>query len=459
MNRLPPEVLTSCAAFVSDTDPRPIVSLTHVCRYWCRSISSDPRSWASISTGWKRLAPLCLKRAGAFPLSVDITIPEIKGDLSFLQELLPHVARVSHLSLTGYSSVEAVAGDLPGFFTSPMPILTSLELHQTAEPTELFPPRIAPVPPVFQNVSKLESIRLTRTPLYSTLFGITSLVELKLVGYMNTFHFGTFIGFLASNQNLEIVNLDVKFVEGSVRVAPARTTSLARLRHLSITCAEPTDARGLLSCISLPHGTWLEVSCPRSTSLDSCLPSPPTPIQKVLAPITAMRFQASPREIHVFGGNGGCFSFRCPRTQFSHNPELYLFPTASIREFQVDVDPWALTPALLASLLTRLPALETLRVANAASWAPGTFDSLARQPPLCPSLKTIAFFNCGFNLQAVKDFGGAVAKRKDSAAAWLYQVVIISNTRALPDYPMIHELRQHVPCVNVGVGDGLPDLS
>ena len=44
VNCLPPEVLASCATFVSDTDPRPIVSLTHVCRYWWRSISSNPRS-------------------------------------------------------------------------------------------------------------------------------------------------------------------------------------------------------------------------------------------------------------------------------------------------------------------------------------------------------------------------------------------------------------------------------
>jgi len=275
VNRLPPEVLTSCATFVSDADPRPIVPLTHVCRYWRSSINSNPRSWASISTGWKRLAPLCLERAGAIPLAVDIMVPDVNGNSNFLQALIPHVARISHLSLTGYPSIGVVADDPPGFFASPMPDLTSLELQQAAEPDELFPPSEAPAPPVFQSVSGLKSLHLTRTPLYRALFGIASLVELKLLGYTNPFHFETFMGFLGSNPDLETVALDVRFVEGSIGTTPLRMTSLPRLRHLSVTCAEPIDAKGLLSSVSLPRGTHLEVSCSQWTTLVYCLPSPP----------------------------------------------------------------------------------------------------------------------------------------------------------------------------------------
>ena len=459
VNRLPPEVLTACATFVSDTDPRPIVSLTHVCRYWRRSITSNPRSWASIGSRWKRLVPLCLKRAGAVPLAVDITIPDVRGNLGFLEALMPHMARVAHLSLAGYSSIETVADELPSLFTSPTPDLTSLELQQTPEPVELFPPRTATVPPVFQKVSKLKSLHLTRTPLYPPLFGIPSLVELKLIGYTNPFNFMTFMEFLASNPNLETVFLDIGFMEGSTRLAPVRMVSLVRLRRLSITRAKPNDAKRLLSNISLPRGTSLEVSCLHWTSLGLCLPSPPTPIHRLLTPIIAIRIRASPREIHVFGSNGGIFSFRCPGNESFFKSELDPFPITSVREFHVEVASWTFTPALLDSLLTRLPALETLTIANAASWAAGTFDSLAGQPPLCPSLKTIAFFNCGFSPQALKEFGGVVAKRKGSEAAWLYRVVIVSNTRPLPDYTMIQQLRQHVPCVNVGVDDKLPDLA
>ena len=188
MNRLPPEVLTSCATFVSDIDPRPIVSLTHVCRYWHSSISSNPRNWASISTGWKRLAPLCLERSGAAPLTFDITVSDARRSQDFLELLLPQISRIDSLRLTGYPFIEAAAVALPGFFDPPMPNLTSLELQQTIEPMESSP-MVEPSPQIFQNVAKLESLRLTRTPLYPAVFRITSLKELKLLGYTSPFHF------------------------------------------------------------------------------------------------------------------------------------------------------------------------------------------------------------------------------------------------------------------------------
>ena len=456
VNRLPREVLASCATFVSDSDPRPIVSLTHVCRYWRRSICSSPRNWASIATVWKQLVPLCLERAGAVPLAVDIIVPEVKGDIGFLSALLPHVERVAHLSFTGHSSIDAVANDLPGFFASPMPNLTSLALRQAQEPAELFPADGSPMPPIFQSVSKLKSLRLTQTPIYPPLFNIPFLVELKMIGYTSPFNFGTFVGFLASNNDLEIVVLDIKFIEGSVWTVPARMVPLARLRHLSITCANPIDAKGLLSCISLRSGIRLEVFCSHWSSLDSYLPSPPAPVQKVLAPITVVKFQNSPREFHVFGKNGS-FSFRCSRIAF-WIPELHLFPTASVREFHVNNTPWTLTPVFLVSTLCRLPALETLVITDTASWATGTFESLAGQPLSCPSLKTIAFFNCVLTPEVTTEFESVVARRKGLEAAWLYRVVIVSSTGVLPSHTVIQRLRQHVPYVDVRVDDKLPDL-
>jgi len=337
-----------------------------------------------------------------------------------------------------------------------MPNLSSLALRQAEEPTELFPTNESPIPPVFQNVSKLKSLCLTLTPIYPALFNITSLVELKLIGYTCPFHFGTFVGFLASNSNLETVVLDVKFVDGSVWTVPARMVSLARLRHLAITCANPTDTKGLFSFISLHVGTCLEVFCPSWASLDSYLPLPPTAIQKILTPITVIKFQNSPREFHVFGNNGS-FSFRSSQTAF-WMPELYLFPTTSVREFHVNNTPWALTPVHLVSTLSQLPALETLVITNTTSWATGTFESLGGRPLLCPTLKTVAFFDCWLTPEVMEEFKGAIAKRKDLEAAWLYRVVIVSSTGVLPDYTVIQQLRKYVPFVDVRVDDKLPDL-
>ena len=404
------------------------------------------------------MAPLCLERAGAVPLVIDITVPDVLGNLNFLEALAPHVTRVAHLSLAGYSSIETVADELPGFFASPIPNLTSLELQQTAEPTELFPSNEIPVPPVFQDVSKLKSLRLTRTPLYPALFGVAPLRELKLTGYTNPFHFGTFIGFLASNPNLEVVDLDLRFAGGSVWTAPARMISLVRLQRLSIACADPAEAKGLLLCISLSRGICLEIDCSQSTRLNLCLPSPMR-IGGVLAPITAVRFRASPIEIHI-SGTKGSICLRCPQFQHYFGPELHIFPTASIREFHADFMPWTLAPSHAATLFAKLPALEILTFANATSWTTGALDSLAIQPPQCPSLKTIAFFNCKLTPQAMKEIEGIAVKRKGSAAAWLYRVVIVCSTAgALPDSTLIQQLRQHVPCVDVRVDDKLPDLA
>ena len=304
VNRLPPEVITSCAALVSDGDPRPIVPLTHVCRYWHKAIASNPRSWKSIGLGWARLVPLCLERAGAVPLVVDIVVSDGKRNENFLKALLPNVPRISSLRLTGYSSVEAVADDLPGFFDSPILNLVSLELHQSAAPAQSFPSDEIPTPPVFRDVRTFRSLRLTQTPIYPALFNIASLVELTLDGYTSPFEFGTFIGFLRSNLDLEHVVLDIQFVADSVETAPARKVPLSHLQHLSITCSKAIDSKGLLSCISLPRGAHIEVistHLDRSAELGSFLPSPPTPILELLTPITTAKIQLTPQELHLFG--------------------------------------------------------------------------------------------------------------------------------------------------------------
>jgi len=104
---------------------------------------------------------------------------------------------------------------------------------------------------------------------------------------------------------------------------------------IRITCAKPVDVEGLLTHTSLPGGTLLEVSCSYWTSFAWGLPSPPTPIQKVLAPITVVMFQAALTEIHAIGGNS-LFSFRCPQPIFFLGPNFTLFrPRWSANSTQV----------------------------------------------------------------------------------------------------------------------------
>ena len=464
-NRLNPEIIVLCAAFVSDTDPTPIVSLTHVCRHWRRAIISNPRNWASIGSRWKRLVPLCLERAGAFPLTVKISASDIDEDEDFLwdkhflQALLPHISRISHLSLTEYWSIEKVEDDLPGFFASPMSNLTSLELEQIEEPTESFPSNEAPTPPYFQNVSTLTSLHLTRIPICASLLRITSLVQLKLIGYTVPFDFGRFIRFLHSNPNLEFLILDLQFIGDSVSIALERKVSLPQLRRLVFTCASPADAKGLLSSVSFPRGVHIEIQGSHSNpcaKLASFLPCPLEHIQQLLAPITAIKYQPSPRLLHMFGGDGQ-FSFQSPKVSSEMYEEFDLFATGAVRQFQVNVHPSGLGDGLLSRPLERLPALEVL-VISGTPLSPGPLSVLAKEPILCPSLKTIAFFDYGVTSHTIRQLEEVQAKRRDSGAAQLHRVVILNNRRSLPDLQSIHRLREFIPRVDVGVGDELPNL-
>ena len=400
---------------------------------------------------------LCLRRAEAVPLTAKITVSDIKGDKDFLEALLPHATRISDLSLTGFPSIEGVADDLPGFFASPIPNLTSLELEQAEEPTESFPSNETPAPPLFLSVSKLKSLYLTRTPLYPALCNIRSLVELKLVGYTTPFGFGKFIGFLRSNSDLELIILDVQFVEvrASLERFPSTVTSFPRLRQLSLTCVNEIDAKGLISLISFPSGVLLEVFGSQEDQYNDIRLFLPFPkIRELLTPITTIKCQSSPsREIHL-SGNNSLFSFRSANDQFNPGPEFSLFNTTMVREFHAKVNPHR---AVLFEPLSRFPALETLILLGVTSFPHVSLGFLAEKPVLCPSLKTIAFVDCVLSSRVIEELGEVVARRKNSTAAWLHRVVIVRRDGKLPDYGLIHRLRQFVPRVDVGISE-LPDL-
>ena len=456
VNRLPPELIALCATFVSPTDPRPVTTLTHVCRYWRKAITSSPSNWSSICSGWKRLVPLCLERAGVVPLAVNITVSDIKVDGDFLQALLPHVSRISHLSLTGYSSIENVADDLPGFFTLPMHSLTSLELEQTDEPTESFQSNDTLTPPLFQAVSKLKSLHLTRTPLYPSLTSVKSLVELNLVGYTTPFDFVQIVRFLRLNPGLEVIVLDLQFVGAPAWIFPSRIIPLDHLRQLSFTCVRAAHAKLLISSISFPRGASLEVFSSRrkkDADLHLFLPSPPTQIQELLAPITIVKCQDEPAVVQLYGNNSG-FSFRCSGFRHDVYRGLSLFSTTAVREFHVKTS----SCHDLSRALLRLPALESLVLVGITSFPDGSLEFLAEEPVMCPSLKTIAFFDCDLDPRTIGELEGVLAGRKNSTAAWLHRVVIVRRVGRLPDSTLIHRLRASVPRVDARIDEELPEL-
>ena len=132
---------------------------------------------------------------------------------------------------------------------------------------------------------------------------------------------------------------------------------------------------------------------------------------------------------------------------------LKLFVTGTVREFHTRT--YSLEH--LSWPLQRLPALEALALSQ-TPLSPGLLSALAEEPPLCPSLKTIAFFDCDVTEDVIKELGAVLAQRRNSTAARLYRVVIVNATRALPDLQLIHQLQKLVPCVDVRIGSELPDL-
>jgi hypothetical protein len=401
------------------------------------------------------LVPLCLERAGVVPLAVDVTVSDVEGDDIFLDALPPHTSRITHLSLAGYSSMEALANIIPSFFTSTMHALTSLELHQTAEPLELFPSDTLPTSQIAWKLPKLRSLRLTRTPLYSSLLRVTSLVELKLVGYTTPFNFGQFIGFLRSNPGLELIILDIQFFGVPDWFFPTKA-SLGRLRQLSFICANATDAMGLLSCISFSRGVSLDISCSQANHyadlpffLPVALPS------QLFTSITTIKYQGAPysRELHL-SDNNSRLSFRRQNVPSYHYPEFFMFTTTSVRDLHAKVIP---SREVLLRPLSQLPSLEALVLVDVASFSPHSLDFLAEEPVLCPSLKTIAFSDCGLGPGIIWELEVVVARRKNSTAAWLHRVVIVNRAGKLPDYKLIDHLRRFVPRVDVGI-DELPNL-
>ena len=455
MNRLPPEIIALCVAFVPRTDPRPVVSLTHVCRYWRGAIISSPGNWSSINSRWKRLVPLCLERSGATPLITNIKISHIQDDDDVLQALLPRVSRTSHLALTGFSSVKDVANILPGLFASPMPNLASLALEQNEDSTQLFPSNTARVPPLLQNVSKLKSLRLTRVPLYPALFGIESLVELKLVHYRLPLR--KLIRFLESNLNVEILDLDIEFSKIPRQTTPGRQGSLPRLQRLALSCKKGIDSRALFSSLSLPHGANIEVHYdpPRWSpdELTSFLPCTLPTIQDLLDPITTIKYHSrSSWGLHLFG-NDGSFSFRVDGgVKRKTYEEFDLFATGAVREFQIHPG----NQARLSWVLEQLPGLEALVIFQ-AELSLGFFSALAEEPVLCPSLNTIAFLDCEVTHEAVLGLESIMTKREQSTAARLHRVVIVNNSQ-LPGREQISQLRKFVPRVDIMAGDELPEL-
>ena len=293
--------------------------------------------------------------------------------------------------------------------------LISLKLKQDRELTKSFPSSQVHSPPLLQNVPKLKSLHMTRVPIYPILFGIKSLVDLKLVDYKLPFQ--KFVGFLESNLNLEVVELSIEF---------SRIPALI------------TRERGVIN-------VEVHQVDRNSCALASFLPYPSTHIQDLLAPITTIKYLPSPGRLHLSGKNGS-LSFHSRKSSQKPDEELDLFATGTVCEFHLPVK----YRDRLSWALGQLLALEALVISQGYP-SPKFLSVLAKEPVLCPLLKTVAFLDCDMNYEAVFGLEEILVKREHSTAARLHQVVIVSSMRNLPNHHLISKLLSFIPRVCVCV--------
>lgn len=193
----------------------------------------------------------------------------------------------------------------------------------------------------------------------------------------------------------------------------------------------------------------------RCGDLASYLPDPPTSIRDLLAPITAIESSNCPRHLHL-SGNGGSFSFRNDVAPPRVYQEIKLFTADAVRQFHIYLGHLK-TPSM-PWLLERLPALEVLIISDRYQRIqPESLSPLAKEPVLCLSLKTIAFFNCTVDRYVLKALGEILVKREHSTAARLHRILFVID-RDVPDGPSTSVIRKHVPRVDFVVGHELPDL-
>ena len=145
MNKLPSEIISHITRCLLDediveeedtVDARPIILLTHVCRYWRESIISTPEHWTWISNRSRSLTILSLQRAKAAPLRISLDMDQIKESPWFSDLIAPHIQNTETLYIDSISTTKELSQMFPNFPWS-MPNLRLLSFSLQPRQAEL----------------------------------------------------------------------------------------------------------------------------------------------------------------------------------------------------------------------------------------------------------------------------------------------------------------------------------
>lgn len=453
INRLPQEVLSRIAQHVPDanaTDTRSIIPMTHVCRYWRKSIISTPDNWVLISSGSFGLAKLSLERCRAVPLRLWLDTRDIKRNPRFSYQIIPHIQNTEALHIHHISATKELEQTLR-VFPRPMSNLRSLSLSSSmgADWDWFKDPRKPLTPPLTQ-------LSLAGIPLYPSFLRLRTLTVLTLHNLWFNLHFDTLLDFLEENRSLESATLHIHFHHPSLRNSHRYVAIENRLRYLSM--YDTMDDNALISKIAVQKGAYLEITLyDRNAGLNGVLSLISMPHLLNLHSPTSMNYCPDTRSIRLSGPNG-TFSFQSPLCTIGPFVEFHLLSLDTIRTFHLVRPPLErgglyARPFVLPPL--SFPSLETLSIEceskiSISYLLPRFFSN----PPPHPSLKTLAFLDCDLDHGFMEKLIRFSSKRKTSVR--LHRVVIINSRGNLPSVASIGLLEKHVPVVEVLVGRALP---
>ena len=512
MNRLPPEIVSHIAQYVlqDELDARPIIPLTHVCKYWRDSIVSAPKNWTRIFNGVRGLAELSLERAKAAPLDVFLIFDSETELFDFgsgygrdfiFDFLLPYMRNIVSLNCTGFTSIEEITKALPNFPKS-MPNLQSLAL--TGHGLKADQSRGINLLD-FSTHTTLRGLTLTHFPLLPSFLGLRTLTELKLRNPRINLHLDTILTFLEENRSLKRATLGIGFGEDSLRRPQRQTPIKSSLQSLSICCNNERDIEPLISNIALRKGASLEIIDYDSRGLTRILSRVPTThLPGLLSPFS-MEYQVSPREIRLLGPDGS-FSYADNLIDSIGGPpgrplfggEFSLLPLASIRKLRLKFrESWVFSQSRLSSFpsqfqLSSFPSLEVLSVdshdvdecstddedstdedftdrdsadedstdeastPNISGPIGLSLSPLLQELASSPSPKTLAFLDCSITEDFMAKLARVALDRRNRTSGSLCRVVIVNSKGIFPSAGSVERLGKYVPIVEVIKGKELP---
>ena len=459
MNRLPQEIIPQIALHLLDEDAvnaKPVIPMTHVCRYWRESLISAPELWTLITNNPSELMALSLARAKACRLHLHIVMHLFRADPGTFGLIIPYLQKIDSLTVSELPGIEELTRALPNFPQS-TPNLRSLTLH-CAYSSASWDPTADPFVLLTRNVKRLS---LLNVPLYPSILGLRNLTDLSLRYHWFDVPVDTLLTFLEQNRSLESATLDIRFTGPPLRVSRRGAPIGNRLRHLSILCNNPMNAQALISNIALGKGAHLEIlSLDQNTGLNDVLSGfSATHLQNLPSPVF-LEYQSYPRKIRSRGPNGS-FSFLCLPSVAIPFEEFPLFSLTHVREFRLRLGPIA--PRRIQSDPqnpppfdpSSFPALETLALECDINLS-HFLSALLSNPPDLPSLKTLAFLNCTITEDFMRRLARFAVDRASTRSARLHHVVIVHEDGGFPSAASVHALEKIVPVVDVRFGTALP---